>query len=180
MTFGLEPPARAHPVEIAIYVQLQQIARRVTWPAHRHRLDPLETRGLQIEPVDEGVDEPHGVVAADIIINRLRQKQELRAFGSGNVRHTGFYRGADANGIPSVGLFTRSARFPHLDFEAENGGFLREAACLGYSGAPASFHHAGLMFYYRPYSQRPSTKIQRCLLDGAKTARRISLFAARV
>ena len=36
----------------------------------------------------------------------------------------------------------QKSRIPHLDFEAENGGFLREAACLGHSGAPASFHHA--------------------------------------
>ena len=90
MAFGLEPPARPHPVEIAIYVELQQIAGRVAGPARRLRLDPLETRGLQIEPIDEGVDEPHGIVGADIIVNRFRQKQELRAFESGYVRHAGF------------------------------------------------------------------------------------------
>ena len=73
MTFGLEPPARAHPVEIAVDVKLHEIARRVTWPARRLRLDPLETGSLQIEPIDEGVDEGTPVVGGDIIIDGLGQ-----------------------------------------------------------------------------------------------------------
>ena len=48
---------------------------------------PLENSGLQIDAVDEGVDEPYGIIGADIIVDRLGQKQELRAFESGYVRH---------------------------------------------------------------------------------------------
>ena len=90
MTFGLKPAARPHPVEIAVNIELQQIARRVAGAARRLRLDPLETSGLQIKPIDEGVDEADGIVGADIIIDRLGQKQELRAIESGNVRHAQF------------------------------------------------------------------------------------------
>ena len=42
--------------------------------------------------IDESVDEANGVVGGDIIIDRLGQKQELRAIGPGNVRHVRFYR----------------------------------------------------------------------------------------
>jgi hypothetical protein len=41
---GFQAPARPHPVQIAVYVQLEQIARRVTGPSHRLRLNPLKTR----------------------------------------------------------------------------------------------------------------------------------------
>ena len=85
MTFGFKPAAGSHPLEIAADVKLRQIARRVAWTAGNFRLDPLETSGFQIEPVDEGVDEPHRVVDAEIIVNRLRQKQELRAFEAGDM-----------------------------------------------------------------------------------------------
>src|ERR1700694_1908696 len=81
IAFGLKPAARPHPVEIAVDIELQEIAGRVAGTARRLRLDPLETGGLQIKPIDEGVDEADGVVDADVIVNRLGQKQELRAIG---------------------------------------------------------------------------------------------------
>jgi hypothetical protein len=36
------------------------------------RLDSLETGGLQIKPIDEGIDEADGIVRVDIIIDCLR------------------------------------------------------------------------------------------------------------
>jgi hypothetical protein len=56
----------------------------------RLRLDPLEAESLQIKPIDEGVHEADRVVAADIIVDRPGQKQELRAFEAGYVRHARF------------------------------------------------------------------------------------------
>src|ERR1700731_1743574 len=87
MTFGLKTAARPNPVEIAVDIELQEIAGRVAGTARRLRLDPLETGGLQIKPIDEGIDEADGVVDADVIVNRLGQKQELRTIEPGNVRH---------------------------------------------------------------------------------------------
>ena len=87
MTFGLKTAARPNPVEIAVDIELQEIAGRVAGTARRLRLDPLETGGLQIKPSDEGIDEADGVVDADVIVNRLGQKQELRTIEPGNVRH---------------------------------------------------------------------------------------------
>ena len=107
VAFGLQPPARPHPVEIAVDVELQQIARRIAGPARHLRLDAREPRRREIEPIDEGVDEAHRIVGADIIVDRLRQKQQLRTFESGNVRHARFYRDARDNGIRI------SRDFPH-------------------------------------------------------------------
>ena len=90
MAFGLQPPARPHPVQIAVDVELQQIARRVAGAARRLRRDAREPGRREIEPVNEGVDEPNGIVGADIIVDRLRQQQKLRTFESGNVSHVRF------------------------------------------------------------------------------------------
>ena len=44
MAFGFQPAARPNSVEIAVDVELEQIARRVAGPARRLRLDPPEAR----------------------------------------------------------------------------------------------------------------------------------------
>ena len=86
----LQPPARPNPVEIAVDVELQQIARRIAWPPRRLRLDPREPGVGKIEPINEGVDEPHRIVGLDVIVNRLRQQQKLVPSESGNVSHARF------------------------------------------------------------------------------------------
>jgi hypothetical protein len=90
VAFSLQPAARPNAVEVAIDVKLKQITRRVAGAARRLRSDPCETGFDQIEPVDEGVDETHGIIRSDVIVDRFRQKQQLRAFESGNVRHARF------------------------------------------------------------------------------------------
>ena len=93
MTFGLKPAARPHPVEIAViavYVQLQQIGRRVAGTARRLRRDADESHRREIQLINKGVDEPHRIIGADIIVHRLRQQQKLRTFESKNVSHVRF------------------------------------------------------------------------------------------
>jgi hypothetical protein len=87
MTFGLKTAARPHKVEIAVYVQLQQIPRRVAGTARRLRLNATKSRRRQVESIDESVDEPHRIISADVIIHCLRQQQKLRTFESKNVHH---------------------------------------------------------------------------------------------
>jgi hypothetical protein len=77
MAFGFQPPARPHAVQIAIDVELQQIARRVAGPACLLRRDAGEPRCRQIEPINEGVDEAHGIFRIDVIVDRLGQKKQL-------------------------------------------------------------------------------------------------------
>ena len=90
MAFGLQPAARTHAIEIAVDVELQEIARCVARPACRLRLNPPEACPDEIEPIDEGVDEADGIVRADVIVHRFRQKKKLVAFEPGNVRHARF------------------------------------------------------------------------------------------
>src|ERR1700675_3290629 len=99
MAFGFQAAARPNPVEIAVDVELQQVARSVPGSARRLRLDPPETRLDQIKPIDEGVDEPHRIIRTDIVVDRFGQKKELRAFESRNMRHARFYRDARGTGI---------------------------------------------------------------------------------
>jgi len=90
MALHLQPPARPHPVQIAVDVELQQIGWRIAGAARRLRRDAREPRRREVELVNKGVDEPHRIVGADIIVHRLRQQQNLRTFESGNVRHARF------------------------------------------------------------------------------------------
>src|SRR5262252_3763697 len=74
------------------------------------RIDDLaaaaEPRRREIQPIYKGVNKPHRVVRADIVIHGLRQKQKLRTVVTSDVRHAGFYRVRRCAGI-------RSADFPH-------------------------------------------------------------------
>jgi hypothetical protein len=63
MTFSFKTAARSYPIEIAINIELQEITRRVAGTAHSLRLDPLETSGLQIKSIDEGLDKADGLSA---------------------------------------------------------------------------------------------------------------------
>ena len=76
MTLRLQPPARSDPVQIAVDVELQKVARRVALGLHRFRLDPQKPRRRKVQSVNEGVDEPHRIVRADIVVHRLRQHQQ--------------------------------------------------------------------------------------------------------
>jgi hypothetical protein len=88
--FPLQPPARSNPVQIAVDVELQQIAGRIARPPRRLRFDPREPGARKIQPINKGVDEPNRIVALDVIVNRLRQQQKLVPFESGNVSHGRF------------------------------------------------------------------------------------------
>ena len=85
---GFQPAARAHPVQIAVDVELQQIGGRIARTACRLRLDADEPGRREVQPIDEGVDEPHRVVGADVIVHRFRQQQRLRSVVTGDVRHS--------------------------------------------------------------------------------------------
>jgi hypothetical protein len=88
--FPLQPSARSDPVEVAVNVELQQIAWRVARTPRRFRLDTPETPSREVDPVDEHVDEPHRIVGLDVIVNRFRQQQKLVPSESGDVSHARF------------------------------------------------------------------------------------------
>lgn len=72
-----KPTARPHPVQISVQVKLQQIGRIITGTTRSFRLDADKSRRLQIQPIDEGLDEPDRIVGPDIVVHHFRQKQHL-------------------------------------------------------------------------------------------------------
>jgi hypothetical protein len=60
----------------------------VAEPTRRRRRDAPEPGDLQIEAVDKGINEADGIVGGNLIVDRVREKQQLRAIGSGDVSHT--------------------------------------------------------------------------------------------
>jgi hypothetical protein len=73
---------------------------------------PDKPRGPQ-GLIGKGVNEPHRIVGANVVVHRLRQQQYLRTFESRNVCHALFYRVKRGRGIPAVRLSTQSARKMH-------------------------------------------------------------------
>ena len=57
----LEPPAGAHPIDVSINVELQQIGRIVARPARVLRLNAPETRCLQVTLINEHLNETHRI-----------------------------------------------------------------------------------------------------------------------
>src|SRR3954463_16771573 len=99
---GFQAAAGAGTVQITVDVELQQISRRVarTTRRLRHRADKPKRR--EVQPVDKCLDEPHRIVSSDVIVNRLRQEEQLRTVGTGKVCHAGFYRTTKNVGIPHI------------------------------------------------------------------------------
>src|SRR4051794_35583781 len=97
---GFQAAAGAGTVQIAVDVELQQISRRVAGTTRRLRNRADIPKRREVQPVNKGFDEPHRVVSSDVIVNRLREKEQLRTVVTGNVCHAGFYRAAKNSGIP--------------------------------------------------------------------------------
>ena len=77
------------PVEITVYVELQQVRRIVAGTTRRLRRGALETSGRQVQTIHESVDETDRVIPAHVIVHCFRQKQNLRAVNARNVSHGG-------------------------------------------------------------------------------------------
>jgi hypothetical protein len=83
----LEPPAGAHPIDVSINVELQQIGRIVARSTRVFRLNAPETGFLQVTLINERLNETHGIFSTDVIINCSRQKQSLVAVSALNMLH---------------------------------------------------------------------------------------------
>ena len=73
MGLRLQPAAGAHSVQVAVNVELQQIARRIAGAAGVFGFDIDKAQHCEIEPVYKGVDETHRAIGADIVVNRFGQ-----------------------------------------------------------------------------------------------------------
>ena len=89
MLSASQPAARTYPIEIAVYVELQQVRRIVAGTTCRLRRGALETSDRQVQTIHEGIDETDRVIPAHVIVHCFRQKQNLRAVNARNVSHGG-------------------------------------------------------------------------------------------
>ena len=72
MRLGFQPAARAHPVQIAIDGEFEEIARRAAGTARRLRSHPRETCCLEVKTCDKRIDQANRIAGAGIIVDRLR------------------------------------------------------------------------------------------------------------
>ena len=71
--FSFEPPARLHPVQIAIDVKLQENRGMVRGPTSCRWLDPLEPHLGQIQRIDEHIDNANRITLVNEIIEAFGQ-----------------------------------------------------------------------------------------------------------
>ena len=76
---GFEPPARPHPVQVAVDVELQEIPGQIAGAAGRLRHHANKACSAEIQPIHKGIDEANGVIWADVLVQRFRQEQSLRS-----------------------------------------------------------------------------------------------------
>src|ERR1022692_2898299 len=84
-------------------------------------MNTSEPRGRQIQPIDEGLDEPYRVLCADIVVQRFRQEEGLATVMAGDVRHAGILARSESRRNPfrksfhtvckTLGFSERKARY---------------------------------------------------------------------
>jgi hypothetical protein len=61
LAFSLQAPARLHPIEVAVNINLQQRCRMIGRPSRRLRLDAAKTKPGQIKLIDKNLDRPNWI-----------------------------------------------------------------------------------------------------------------------
>src|SRR6266436_6639380 len=68
LALPLQAPARLHPIEVSVDVDLQQCRRMVGRPSCRLWLDAAKAEFGQIELIDKDIDRPDRIVLAQIVV----------------------------------------------------------------------------------------------------------------
>ena len=79
MRLTLKKARGAKSVDIAVDVKLQQISRRVSRPTSVSRISARKAKLEEIEIINESLDEADRVISGDVVINGLREEQNVRA-----------------------------------------------------------------------------------------------------
>jgi hypothetical protein len=74
---AFKPPARLHPVQIALNVKLKENRGVVRWSTSRRRLRSLKAHLSQIERINKYVDHPNRVALVNEIIEAFGQQRPL-------------------------------------------------------------------------------------------------------
>src|SRR5438046_5633412 len=68
LALPLQAPARLHPIEVSVDVNLQQRRRMIGRPSCRLRLNTAKTQPGQIKLIDKNIDRPDRIVLGQIVI----------------------------------------------------------------------------------------------------------------
>ena len=79
---ALKPPARLHPIEVAVDVKLQENRGMIGRPPGRLRLHPCEPEFGKIERIDERIDHTNRIILVDPVIEAFGQQRRLPAIRS--------------------------------------------------------------------------------------------------
>src|SRR3954454_2735601 len=79
LALPLQAPARLHPIEISVDVNLQQRGRVIGRPSCRFRRNAPKAQFAQIKLIDKDVDRPDWIVLAQIVIQPLGKQRALTA-----------------------------------------------------------------------------------------------------
>ena len=74
-------------MEVAVKIESEQISWVVAGASSLGRDRSLEAEAGEIESGDEFIEEPHGIVRGDIIIEHIWQQCRLSAIDAGDVGH---------------------------------------------------------------------------------------------
>ena len=79
LALPLQTPARLHPIEVSVDVNLQQRRRMVGRPSCRLRLNAAKAELGQIKLIDKDIDRPDRIVLGQIVIQPLGKQRALTA-----------------------------------------------------------------------------------------------------
>src|ERR1700692_4699069 len=79
LALSLQAPARLHPIEVSVDVNLQQCRRMIGWPSWCLRLNTAEAQPGQIKLIDKDIDRPNRIVLAQIVIQSFGKQRALTA-----------------------------------------------------------------------------------------------------
>src|SRR5882672_4338491 len=79
LALALQAPARLHPIEVAVDVNLQQGRRMIGWSPCCLRLNTAEAQPRQVKLIDKDIDRPDRIVLAQIVIQSLGKQRALTA-----------------------------------------------------------------------------------------------------
>jgi len=84
---ALKHPAGAHPIEVAVEVELEQIGGMVRWASRFMERGMPKAELMQIEGIHIGVDEANRILLGDVVIKRFGKEGQLIAAEAPNVVH---------------------------------------------------------------------------------------------
>src|SRR5436305_1338863 len=88
LALPLQAPARLHPIEVAVDVNLQQRRRMVSRPSCRLRLNTAKTQPGQIKLIDKNIDRPDRIILGQIVFQPLWKQSALTTvFANDKARH---------------------------------------------------------------------------------------------